>query len=164
MGREVRRVPETWEHPRDERDRYRPLFDRPFKREAEAWDDENALWQQGKHPDQLKYTECASMAFEDWSGTRPDSRDYMPDWPAAERTHYQMYENTSEGTPISPVMDSPEALARWLVDNQASAFGRQTASYEAWLRIAYGGFAPSAVMVSGGPLMSGVEAMASEPE
>ena len=45
--------------------------------------------------------------------------------PIEERTHYQMYETCTEGTPISPVMETPENLARWLADNGASAFGGQ---------------------------------------
>lgn len=40
----------------------------------------------------------------------PNAR-YMPDWPAAERTHWQMYETVSEGTPISRAHPTPEALA-----------------------------------------------------
>lgn len=70
-----------------------------------------------------------------------------------------MYETTSEGTPISPAFATPEELAQWLVDNNASAFADQTASYEAWLRIACGGYAPSAVMTFGSGMVSGVEAL-----
>ena len=82
----------------------------------------------------------------------------MPDWPETERTHYQMYETTTEGTPISPVMSSPEELARWLVDNEADAFAGQPASYEAWLRMCRGGYAPSMV-ITNGVIESGVEAL-----
>jgi hypothetical protein len=39
--------------------------------------------------------------------------------------HIQMYENVSAGTLISPVMDSPEASAKWLSDNNAPAFADQ---------------------------------------
>jgi len=67
-----------------------------------------------------------------------------------------MYETTSEGTPISPAFETPEALARWLTDTGASAFGKSTAPYEAWLSVCNGGYAPSLVMV-GGELISGVE-------
>jgi hypothetical protein len=86
----------------------------------------------------------------------------MPQWPEEERTHWQMYEDTSEGTPISPVMESPEALARWLVDNGASAFADQTASYEAWLATIRRGFAPS-MIISGGRMQSGVEGLRDPP-
>jgi len=69
-----------------------------------------------------------------------------------------MYEDTSEGTPISPAFATPEELARWLVDNNASAFGDSTGSYEVWLRVARGGWAPSMVATAAG-LTSGVDAL-----
>jgi len=56
-----------------------------------------------------------------------------------------MYENTSEGTPISPPFETPEELARWLADNNASAFGGMTATYEQWLATCKGLYAPSMV-------------------
>ena len=69
-----------------------------------------------------------------------------------------MYEDTSEGTPISPAFQTPEELAHWLADTNASAFGNDGASYEAWLRIARGGWAPSMVFTTDGGLQSGVSA------
>lgn len=62
----------------------------------------------------------------------------MPHWKNGEATHYQMYETTTAGTPISPVMETPEKLARWLVNNNTLAFGHKTASYEAWLMVSQG--------------------------
>lgn len=86
--------------------------------------------------------------------------DYIDAGWMANRYGWQMWETTSEGSPISPVCESPEALARWLADNNASAFGYTGASYEAWLHMIRGpGWAPSAVSV-GGPLVSGVEGLA----
>jgi hypothetical protein len=111
-----------------------------------------------KCPNALK---CRSFA--DWDGPEPDPTEYMPDWPESERTHYQMYETCSEGSPISPVMESPEALARWLADNGASSFGSMTATYEQWLVVCRGNSAPSMVMAlssTGSTMMSGVEAIA----
>ena len=63
----------------------------------------------------------------------PLEEEFMPLWPAEEATHYMMYEDTTEGTPISPAFETPELLARWLVDNKASSFAYSTASYESWL-------------------------------
>ena len=99
------------------------------------------------------------MSYEEYSGARPEKSDYMPDWPESERTHLQMYETTTEGTPISPVLKTAKELARWLADNNASAFAGEGASYEDWLSmIQGGGYAPSAVSV-GGVLKSGVSGM-----
>lgn len=44
----------------------------------------------------------------------------MPRWSAKKRTHLQMYETCSEGTPISPVMATAEELAHWLADKLAA--------------------------------------------
>ena len=83
----------------------------------------------------------------------------MPEWPEAERTHWQMYEDTSEGTPISPVMETPEMLARWLADTGASSMGRNTATYEQWLATIHRGWAPSMIYTAKTGLVSGVEAL-----
>ena len=37
-----------------------------------------------------------------------------------QRTHFQYYETVSEGTPISPIFASQEALAHWLVNHENS--------------------------------------------
>lgn len=163
MSREVRMVPADWQHPRDGfypngSIRYVALYDgADIESEMADWDERAAAWDRGDFPE---YASEASrkLSYEEWDSRRPDPKDYMPNWTAAERTHYMMYETTSEGTTISPAFDSPEGLARWLADTGASAFGGSTASYEAWLRVARGGLAPSAIVDSNG-LRSGVEAL-----
>jgi hypothetical protein len=151
MGREVRRVPADWQHPNYEswtgKTGFKPLHD---------GDD----YQDAHDGFIAKLNAEGLQAAIDYYGV-PDENDYMPRWPPDERTHLMMYENTSEGTPISPAFATPEELARWLVDNNASSFADCTASYEAWLRIAKGGWAPSAVSMGGGELVSGVEALRS---
>lgn len=99
-------------------------------------------------------------AANSYFGERPRAENYMPSWPKAECTHYQMYESTSEGTPISPVMATPEDLAHWLADTGASAFAHCTATYEQWLVTCQVGSAPSAVLDSKNGVRSGVEAQA----
>lgn len=113
MGREVRRVPADWQHPRDENGHWIPMHQH-FPYNAE---------------------EVAEGLRDGWLKGEPPlySIDVMPDWPEEQRTHWQMYEDTTEGTPISPVMESPEALARWLADNHESACGDMTATYKQWL-------------------------------
>ena len=160
MGREVRRVPADWEHPKDDHGRYAPLFGGSFSSAAKDWDEGKARWDAGERESWAK-DQGAEVSFEEWDGPRPNADHYMPDWPAEERTHLMMYEATSEGTPISPAFETPEKLACWLVDNNASAVAGQPASYEAWLRVARGGFAPSAV-VRAGAMTSGVEGLADD--
>ena len=146
MGREVRRVPANWQHPKDERTgRYKPLFS-------------GELYAEEAHGFMEKANTEGLQAAIDWYGQAPDQNDYMPNWPEIERTHYMMYEDASEGTPISPAFSTPEELARWLADTGASACGDITANYEGWLRVALGGFAPSFVLSSEG-FVNGVDAL-----
>ena len=142
MGREIRMVPKDWEHPKkggfDKN--HMPLFGRSYSDAASEF--------------MTRANANGLQDAVDWCGC-PDKEGYMPEWKSEEKTHLQMYETCSEGTPISPVMETPEALARWLADNGASSFGHSTASYEQWLRVCKGGYAPSAIITEQG-LTSGV--------
>jgi len=174
MGREVRMIKPGWKHPTHSDTHYDPsrrgqpipLLKGDFATADADWSEGWAKWQEGLRENYgpgEKWVpidpEYRALRYTDYSGPRPSPDDYMPTWAPGEATLYVMYENTSEGTPISPPFETPEELARWLVDNEASAFAGQTASYEAWLRVAHGGYAPSAVMSKDG-LQSGVEAVA----
>lgn len=158
MGREVRRVPKNWEHPMVEMDRYvngriqkvmdhQPMYDKDFETAMDAW---YAGFKAHKPED---HDGCP---YWEWEGNPPDPKYYRPKWAEAERTHLMMYEDTSEGTPISPAFKTPEELARWLADNGASSFGSMTATYEQWLPTCRGAWAPSMVM-DRGVMKSGVE-------
>lgn len=74
---------------------------------------------------------------------------------------WQMWETVSDGSPISPVFETPEKLARWLADTNAPSFGYHTATYEQWLGMIKFGWAPS-MAHDGERLMSGVEHIAKE--
>ena len=91
---------------------------------------------------------------------KPVPADYMPDFSDVpeDRMGLMMFETCSEGTPMSPAFGTPEELARWLVDNRASAFGYSTATYEQWLSVCRGGWAPSMVYTPERGLLSGVAA------
>ena len=131
MGREVRRVPKDWKHPRDDRGGFVPLHDRSILKYEDPDD-----------PEGEKIKECELM---------PDFGDNA--------THWQMYEDTTEGTPISPVCETPDELATWLFENAASAFGSMTATKERWLEmINRHGWAPSCV-IDGSGIRSGVDAV-----
>jgi len=164
MSREVRMVAKDWEHPkhwvtglRGMEERHKALYEgERYQPAVDEWDKECANWKEGWRPDHCDDEESRSMCYEQWEGQRPHRDDYMPDWPAEQRTHLMMYETTSEGTPISPAFETPEELAHWLADNGASAFGGDTATYEQWLRVCRGGYAPSAVYTPQTGLVSGV--------
>lgn len=173
MGREVRMVPPGWQHPtcwakdwqtNRPRLQFKSLMDGSYSERVAEWDEEAAQWDKGLvhdystngwKPKDQSYT----GTYTEWAGSRPDAADYMPDFPPGTATHLMMFETTSEGTPISPDFATPEELAHWLADNGASSFGDSTATYEQWLAVCRGGWAPSAVMDAKG-FRSGVEALA----
>ncbi len=139
MSREVRRVPAGWEHPKNEKGCFVPLHESfPYSEE-----------------------EIQEGLRDGWLSNEPPNYgcDVMPQWPEAERTHYQMYESVTEGTPISPVMESPEALARWLADNKASAGPYATATYDQWLAMINAGSSNGSLVldIRSGEIVSGVE-------
>lgn len=90
--------------------------------------------------------------FEAWEDTEP---------PAGEG--WQMWETTSEGSPMSPVFETPEKLARWLSDTRASSFGAMGGTYDQWLAMINQGSSIGAV-ITGGRIMSGVEAVSEMAE
>lgn len=165
MGREVRRVTATWEHPKNDNGNYKPLLGMSFTEQLKNWEEGREQWEKGfrkswddENPWKPKEADELEMSYEEWTGEKPIIDYYMPEWKESELTHIQMYEDTSEGTPISPVFDNAEDLARWLADNNASSFGSSTATYEQWLSTINRGWAPSMIMDNNG-LRSGVEVL-----
>lgn len=156
MGREIRMVPEGFEHPCYVDGSFIPLFEgADYKVRADDWDEECKKWNSGIYPNYAS-EENKLLSFEEWGGNRPDENDYTQVFDDGAVDHYMMYETTSEGTPISPAFKTKEELARWLADNGASSFGRSTATYEQWLKMCGIGFAMSAVAGPNG-IQSGVE-------
>lgn len=111
MGREIRRVPKDWEHPRFKRGRrtgdFHPLYDVDYETACKEW-----------------YTEAANFDnegynwYHEYAGCPPDEDYYRKrKWTAEEATHYQMYETVSEGTPVTPVFATKEELVDYLVEN-----------------------------------------------
>ncbi len=142
MSREIRYVPKDWKHPKKQ-GKYIPL-NHSFPEELRKWKKEEDMWKMGLYKDLDSYKEIEeeyrNLSFPEWYGDKPIKGKYMPEWRKGEKTHIQMYENISEGTPISPVMETPEALAQWCVDNEITAFANIirrrssiTANYEWWL-------------------------------
>lgn len=153
MGREVRRVPADWHHPcvanGPHAGCYIPLYDgRRYAPELEAWLEGARKWSEGYRVEwDLNGRPCGweprdgtqlEESYEEWAGDVPERRWYTPDWPEEERTHWQMYNTTSEGTPMTPPLATPEELAQWCVDHRVSTFADWTTDYETWLSIITG--------------------------
>jgi len=159
MGREVRLVKEGWEHPMsNERDGYQQQSSGHYYKSAfEDYETERAEWQ-------IKINPQAGETFKTWTGydeTGPDKKWYMPIWSDEEQTHMHMYEDTSEGTPISPVFrrDQADEMATWLFENNASTMGHFTTTKEAWLKMIEGGGYAVGMVISNGVMKSGVDAL-----
>ena len=117
MGhREVRPVPLDWQHPRepgtysDGSPRYRPLYSRASMLSHLEFNADCP-------PDEL---------------TDVDPDDYMPEMAGGTPYGYQLYETTTEGTPVSPVFPSLQELAAWCEDG-ATVFARFKWTREQWL-------------------------------
>jgi hypothetical protein len=142
MGREIRRVPPDWEHPRYTKETapyanrvgaYKPLFDEDYEAKAEQWMKDFDLWRAGVHPEQPY-----DFARYFWEYSSPPDAEFCRErrWTPEEATHYQMYETVSEGTPVTPVFATKAELVGYLVahgdfwDQQRMAGGWDRAAAE----------------------------------
>lgn len=117
MGREIRRVPPNWQHPKQEngRDQYQPLFNRHFSTAVKEWKDGFAKWEAGERPDYCS-SENKNIEFWEWDGEPPDREYYRP-YRDEEATWFQVYETVSEGTPVTPPFATAEELVEYLSKN-----------------------------------------------
>lgn len=109
MGREIRRVPKGWQHPKD-RDGYIPMYD---KTADEAWREWLKDFEEFK-ADPPKGYPPTHAGHVQWAGRPPDPERHRPEFDG-EATHYQIYETVSEGTPASPVFETLDQMRVWLI-------------------------------------------------
>lgn len=150
MGREIRRVPSRWEHPRytaedttrrDTVGEYRPLLDGDYEAEKAEWLENLAAWEAGTHPDRSRPD--APPEYWDWSGSPPSRSEYVP-YSSADATWFQLYETVSEGTPLSPPFTTKDELVEWLASNPDFWGYRRSLEQARW--IVEKEWAPSAVI------------------
>jgi hypothetical protein len=108
MGREIRRVPKGWEHPRDNDGDYQPMMDVTYEEALADWRSEGAA------PDE-----------------KPQPEWYRPAY-ASEPVCWQVYETVSEGTPKSPVFDTEGELLAWLLAQGHSEKAARAFIKEGW--------------------------------
>ena len=160
MGREIRRVPPNWEHPRYTPEnppirsarnpthwmgRYIPMVDQSFDDVAREWLMELMEWQTGSH---LDYKE--GVFFWEYAGDPPSREDCRPAF-AEEPTWYQVYETVSEGTPVTPPFETEEELVDYLA-TYGEMFGTEYCrilSREEAEKFVSRGSAPSLMVVDG---------------
>jgi len=133
MGRVVRRVPADWCH---EKYSDQPLLD-GFNKAVAYWDLGKENWERGYCRDwtgKFEQTpeEYKKYSYEEWTGKKPMQSDYTPDWDDDLRTCFQLYETTTEGTPLTPVFKSKEDLLAYLSTNKVSIFGLRSGTESEW--------------------------------
>ena len=105
MGREIRRVPPGWEHPKMKNGDYQPVRDEEYGDALLDWDSRRP------NPDN-------GDALLEWSESKPDPKYYRQQrWTSEEATAYQVYETITEGTPVSPVCPTINDLIKYLVED-----------------------------------------------
>lgn len=146
MGREIRKVPHDWQHPRDGKDNPIPQFDKTWIRGIWEHLRYDTAWY-FKHPKHIRewfegFPSLSSRPYYRRAFFRP--------------THYQVYETVSEGTPTSPVFSSKEKIVDWLISKGHSRDAAENFVKAEW--------APSFVMLRRATgeveTASGVDAMA----
>lgn len=110
MGREIRRVPKDWNHPKNRDGHFVPLYDDDYETACQEWWNKALAWQSAENTDDAK---DENPWYWDWDGMPPDKELYRPTFEAAADS-YQIYETVSEGTPVSPVFDSQEVMIEWM--------------------------------------------------
>ncbi len=152
MGREIRKVPKNWEHPKDESGNYQSMYDECFEDAVNEWEAGKREWLAGESEDQKKYNQQPTITdYIDWVGSYPDPKYYRKEkWTEEEACCFQMYQTVSEGTPVSPVFESLKGLEDWLV--------KEGYSRTAAIGFCESGYAPSFMMNMGtGELKSNIE-------
>ena len=154
MGREIRRVPQNWDHPKNEYGNYKPMYDEHFDDAFNKWLEDFDRIRRGEFN---QYEKDCYKNLADWlEDYKPPQREYYRPWKNIEATWYQLWETVSEGTPVSPPFETKEDFIKYLAENGdtwgESGWGREKAE-----KFVNGdGWAPSFVMC-GNKLMSGTD-------
>jgi len=141
MGREIRKVPANWDHPKRADGHYQPICNYTWREAVTSHFKDNLPWYLWP-PRHWRF-------IKEWFECWPDKEYHRPEF-EAEPTHYQIYENITEGTPVSPVFTSKDDLIDWLIG--------QGHSRKASERFAEDEYVPSMVM-SGQGIFVGIDAL-----
>lgn len=118
MGREIRRVPADWVHPKGYDGKHKSLHDNDFQTVMDAWIEQYVTVRDGgkvhQYGDEYAETIAEFVEFD----PPPDPQCYRQRrWTEEEATAFQVYQTVSEGTPLSPVFEEKEDLIDWLVND-----------------------------------------------
>jgi hypothetical protein len=145
MGREIRRVPPNWEHPRDKNGKYLPLHDQTFNDAMHKWQARAKEWFSGNEEQKKSGYPATSEGFIEWDGEPPKFKWYRPAY-TEEPTWFQAYENVSEGTPVSPPFETKDELIDWVAANGLKGLWEHMTREQAE-RFVSASYGPSMVML-----------------
>ena len=125
MGREVRRVPPSWDHPRRDpteypyRDGYRPMYDERLEDRFAEWLSDFDRIRSGGLTDFERSVYTSDNPLAEWlqEGGAPPNPAYYRPWRDDEATWFQVWETVSEGTPVTPPFATQEELIDYLVEH-----------------------------------------------
>lgn len=166
MGREIRRVPPNYQHPKRPclhwtrckgNECYQPQYDETYEEASENWIEGFEKWQKGETLDRFEEDGC--KYFWDWWG-RPPEEEYYRTYKNEEATWYQVYQTVSEGCPVTPPFETQRELVEYLVEHGdfwAQERNEGGLSRQAAENFVYGsGYAPS-MIVNNGKISTGIE-------
>ena len=110
MGKEIRRVPPHWCHPKDKEGHFKPLNDINYHEAAAKWIKEFTEFERKKY---LGDNDIFYDYY--WEYDSPPDKEYCVHYTKDEATWYQVYETVSEGTPVTPAFPDQEELIDYLV-------------------------------------------------
>ena len=118
MGREIRRVPPNWEHPKDEKGEYLSMYDEEYETVANEWFNDCIAWFNGTHKDIINDPDLKKEYpfYWEYEGDPPDRNYYRPKF-TEDPTWFQVYQTVSEGSPVTPPFATKEELVEYLVQN-----------------------------------------------
>ena len=131
MGREIRRVPKDWQHPKDESGHYLALYDETHAEALTNYNNEHIDWENNRQGIRSRAERVGFADFDEWHGSPPEAESCRPKFDA-EPTHYQIYETVTEGTPTSPVFASLDKMVIWLIGEGYSEHAAKMFARDGW--------------------------------
>lgn len=113
MGREIRRLPPNWEHPKRSDGSYQPMYDSNYIEECEEWLKGLYEFEEKK---KLGALDAKCQYYWEYWGGFPDE-EYYHSYKAEDATWFQLYETVSEGTPLTPPFATEDELIDYLVEH-----------------------------------------------
>lgn len=111
MGREIRKVPKNWKHPKDSKGNFLPLHNQNSDDAFAEW----LLMIDNARKGIFEYDFDKEKSLHQFCSENPcPSPEMLLPYKDDECDCFQIYETVSEGTPVSPVFETKEQLIEWM--------------------------------------------------